>query len=168
MSLATTFRANIIANLAAALDHGTAQFPARLSKAFELANGTGLDQADLMFSDQRTLGPSTSEDLDLAGSLTDAFGNTISFARIKLLALFAAVANGDNLHVGAASLNQWATLFGAGTDLLVLRPGGAIIAFAPDATGYTVTAGTGDLLAIDNQDAGGSATYDIILVGASA
>jgi hypothetical protein len=39
---------------------------------------------------------------------------------------------------------------------------------APDATGYPVTAATGDLVTLTNSAAGTSVTYDVIIIGSSA
>lgn len=54
------------------------------------------------------------------------------------------------------------------SDIINIRPGGALILLAPDATGYAVTAGTGDLLRIANSAGSTSVTYDIILIGATS
>ncbi len=154
----------------AVLDLGTAQ--AQLSKSYtvDLANGTAAGQADRTFHDTRTLAASANEDLDLAGVLTDAFGATLTFARIKALIVSASAGNTNNVIVGGAAPNQFLTSVGAGTHTLILRPGAtlALMAGAADATGYAVTAGTGDLLRIANSGAGSTVTYDIAVVGASA
>lgn len=155
--------------LSTALDLGTASFPMSLSNAVSLTTGTTAGKADKAFSDRRTLAASGTEDLDLAGVLLDAFGAAITFARIKGILIKAATGNTNSVVVGAASSNQWATLLNT-TGTITLRPGGSFcaIAGAADATGWAVTAGTGDLLKVANSGAGTSVTYDIMLVGASA
>lgn len=125
-------------------------------------------QADRLFTDNRTLSASASEDLDLAGVLTDAFGATLTFARIKGLVIKAATANTNNVIVGNAASNGFITWCGGATNTVTVRPGGVFALWAPDATAYAVTAGTGDLLHIANSGAGTSVTYDVILIGASA
>ena len=133
-----------------------------------VTNGTGADQADLLWHDQRTLSASTSEDLDLAGSLTNSFGTTVTFARIKGIIVSAASGNGDNIQVGGAASNQFVNWVANSSDIINVRPGGTFALIAPDATAYAVTAGTGDLLKINNADSGAAATYDIYLIGATA
>ena len=135
--------------------------------SWTVANGTGADQADLVFRDQRTLAATTGEDLDLAGSLTDSFGTTITFARVKMLYVASAAANGDTIAVGGAAANQFINWVANATDIVNVSPGGAFMLFAPGATGYAVTAGTGDLLKIYNAHSA-EGTYDIVIVGASA
>lgn len=133
-----------------------------------LDSGTGAGKADLRFADTRTLAASATEDLDLAGVLTDVFGAALTFVRIKKLLIKAADANTNNVVVGAAAANPWTALLGA-TGTLVLRPGQAVgtMCGAADATCMAVTAGTGDLLKVANSAGGTSVTYDILIVGAS-
>ncbi|MFC9680003.1 hypothetical protein [Streptomyces sp. NPDC056948] len=165
----TVLAVSAFAELTTALDLGTARSPHSLSRSVSLSSGTGAGKADRVFSDRRTLAASGTEDLDLAGSLVDAFGATITFARIKGIIVAAAAGNTNNVVVGAASSNPWATLLGA-THTLTLRPGAfvAVGTGVADATGYAVTAGTADLLKVANSGAGTGVTYDIHIIGASA
>ncbi|WEH40796.1 hypothetical protein [Streptomyces sp. AM 2-1-1] len=152
-----------------ALDFGTATAPASVSRSVTLGSGTGAGKADRIFHDRRLLNASGTEDLDLAGALVDAFGATITFARIKGLVVTAATANTNSVVIGAASTNAWATLLNV-TGTITLRPGAAValMAGAADVTAYGVTASTGDLLKIANSGAGSSVSYDIVIIGASA
>lgn len=133
-----------------------------------LATGTGAGQADRLYAATRTIAPSTNEDLDLAGVLTDEFGVVITFARVKALFVQAALANANNVVVGAAAATQWATLLNT-TGTVTLRPDAGFMAWAgtTDATAYVVGAGTTDLLRVTNSGAGTSITYDIVIIGAS-
>ncbi|TCO64951.1 hypothetical protein [Actinocrispum wychmicini] len=139
------------------------------SKLAELATGTGVGQADKLWFDQRTLAAGANEDLDLAGVLADIYGQAVTFARIKALVVAAVVANTNNVVIGAAASNQWATLLGT-TGTVTLRPGAffAAVAGSTDATGYAVTAGTGDLLRVTNSAGGSTVDYEITIIGASA
>ncbi len=132
-----------------------------------LTSGTGADQADLMFADTRTLAASATENLDLAGSLTDAFGATLAFAKIKAIIVQAAAANTNDVVVGGAASNAFTGPLGGTDPTVAARPGGAIVLFAP-ATGWTVTAGTGDILKVANSSSGTSVTYSIVIIGTSA
>ena len=135
----------------------------------QLADGTAVGQADLVFSDQRQLAASTSEDLDLAGVLLDGFGTALTFVRVKALYVAAAAANTNDVVIGGASGNQWATLLNT-TGTVTLRPGASMMftAGVGDATGWAVTAGTGDLLQVENSAGGSTVDYDIVIIGASA
>lgn len=155
-------------DLSKALDLTTPQDQLVFRRSAQLADGVAAGQADIVFHDRRTVAGSGSEDLDLAGGLTDALGDPVTFARVKGLFISAAAANTTNVVVGNAVSNGWATLLNA-AGTLTLRPGAAVGAFAgvADATGWAVTAGTGDLLHIANGGAS-PATYDVVIVGASA
>ena len=74
------------------LDLSTAQDPVLVALLSTLANGTGSGQASQVFTDTRTLAGSATEDLDLAGSLTNAFGTTLTFTKIKAIIVRAAAA----------------------------------------------------------------------------
>lgn len=151
------------------LDLGTGTFSPDLAKTdFLLTNGTGANQADRLWADTRTINASSNEDLDLAGSLTDAFGATITLARVKLIYVKAAAGNTNNVVVGGAASNGLLNWVADATDKINVRPGGVLLLAAPDATAYAVTAATGDLLRIANSGAGTSVTYDIVIVGSSA
>lgn len=137
-------------------------------RGVHLSSGTGAGKADKVFHDQRTLAASATEDLDLAGVLTDAFGAVITFAKIKGLYISAAAANVNNVIVGAGT-TPWVTLLNS-TGTITLRPGASFGAMAgvADATAYAVTATTADILKIANSGAGTSVVYDIVIVGTSA
>jgi hypothetical protein len=90
MSLVTTITAGIRALLTGSADHGTPTADLQLSYSAALATGTGSSQADKVFSDQRTLAASASEDLDLAGGISDALGVTVTFAKVKAIMIKAA------------------------------------------------------------------------------
>lgn len=170
-----TLRANLsiaaVASLSAQLDLTLAAAPLTVTYLATLASGTGAGQADKMFSDTRTLTASSSEDLDLAGSLVDALGATVTFVKIKGLIVAAAAGNTNNVVVGgvAAGLAS-GPILPQTTGQVTLRPGAAfaVICGAADATGYPVTATTADLLHIANGSSGTSVTYDIIIIGTSA
>ena len=139
------------------------------SKQVNLTSGTGAGQVDRIFSDTRTITASSTEDLDLAGVLTDSFGATITFARVKAIMVTAASGNTNNVVVGAGT-NPWLTMLNS-TGTVTLRPGAGFMAWiggSTDTTGWAVTAATGDILKVANSSSGSSVTYDIVILGCSA
>lgn len=132
----------------------------------EYAQGTGATQADKVFADTRTLAASTTEDLDLAGSLLDINGLAFTPAKVKAIFIKAAAGNTNDVHVGGDA-NGLAGLFGAVADFIVIKPGGAFLWVAPSG-GLTVTAGTGDILQVANSGSGTGVDYSIVIVGATA
>lgn len=131
------------------------------SKSQTFTNGTAADQANMVWSDQRTLGASP-DDLDLAGSLTNAFGTTITFTSIKGIIVYAASGNSGDLTIGGDGTAPLAEWTGATTDTVIVKPGGMFALINPEADGYAVTATTADILQVSGTT---SDVYDIILIG---
>lgn len=168
MPLTSNFSLSISGSLTKAATLGTPTHNPTLSLAQALASGTGLNAADMLWDDVRTLNATTSENLDLSGTLVNGLGTTVAFARIRAIGIQLVTATaGYTLEVGGAASNQFATMFGTATDKLIIRAGGGVGILAPDATGYVVTAGTGDLLKINNPNAA-SIQYKIVIIGATA
>lgn len=149
-----------------AFDFQTPSGDFRFARPFNLTSGTGANQGDLVFADTRSVAASTNDDIDLAGSLTNTFGATITFARIKGMFIYSSPANVQNFSVGGGT-NPFINWIAGTTPTVVLRPGGLFAITAPDATGFAVTAGTGDILRVAN-GAGSTISYDICLIGSSA
>lgn len=167
MALVSKLTIEAVSTLTKTLDLASGTVPLTLKKLFNLADGTGANQADLVFHDTRTLAASATEDLDLSGILTDAYGVAISFVRIRGIFVAAASANTNNVLVGGAASNGFINWVSDVSDKIVVRPNGVFALVAPDATAYVVTGGTGDLLRIGNSGAGTPVSYDIVLIGAS-
>lgn len=137
-------------------------FPAEIV----IGSGTGSGQSDLAFWDNRSLSASASEDLDLAAGLNDAFGQSLTFVEVNGIYVKADADNSGNIIVGGASSNAFTGPFGAANDTVALAAGESFI-ITNMGTGWTVTAGTGDLLKVANSHAS-AAKYDIAIIGRSA
>lgn len=132
-----------------------------------LTPGTSSGNANLIFMDTRTLSASSTENLDLAGGLTDPLGATLTFVTVKAIYVSASSANTNNVVVGGAGSNTLLGIFSDATDKIIVKPGGVFMWVAP-ATGATVTTLTGDILLVANSSSGTSVTYDIVIIGTSA
>lgn len=165
------FDATLLLQLAAnyspttAFDFQSPTAPIPYGRQLAFTNGAGANQADRIFADRRVINASTNDDLDLAGVLTDAFGASLTFARIKGIIISSDSANVQNFSVGAGT-NPFINWISGTTPAIIVRPGGLFMTLAPDATGFAVTAATGDILRVAN-GAGSAITYDIVLIGAS-
>jgi hypothetical protein len=167
MPLDARLLVDLAATLTSALDLTTVQAPLPFKRQFSLTDGAGINQVNRMWSDERTLAASATEDLDLVGTLIDPFGQAITFARVKALFVAANPANANNVVVGGAASNGFTTWASGTTPAVIVRPGGLFALMAPDATGYAVTASTGDLLKVTNSGAGTSVTYQIVVLGSA-
>lgn len=168
MPLDTRLAMTLNAIATTALDLVAVSAPLRVARNVVLPHGTGANQADVSFSDQRTLAASATEDLDLTGTLIDAFSKAVTFARIKVLLVMAAPTNAHDVVVGGALANAFVNWVGAATDTVRVRPGGLLLLAATDAIGYPVTPDTGDALRMGNAGAGSQVVYEIVLIGTSA
>jgi hypothetical protein len=166
MALTSSIAGSITAKQTVTADAGTKSFPAAFSTSVSLTSGTGAGAADLIWSDTRTLGASGTEDHDLAGGVTDAFGTAITFATVKAIYVSAAAANTNNVVVGNGS-NPFLGPFGAGTHTIAVKPG-YVMLLGGGGAGYTVTAGTGDILTVTNSAGGTGVDYSIMVIGTSA
>lgn len=167
MTLVTTIEAAIEATLSSALDLAVATVPFDISKRITLASGTGANQADLVFADNRTIAASGNEDLDLAGVLAGPLGGTLTFVKVKAVLIRAAVGNTNNVRVTRPAANG-VPLFLAASDGIDVPPGGMFLFVAPGAAGVAVTAATGDLINVANSGSGTSVNYDVVIIGTSA
>lgn len=166
MPVTAEVRLSVSGHHTSPLDLGSANLPFTLAAALSLLSGTGANQADRVFTDQRTLNASATEDLDLAAVLIDAFGAAITFATIKAIFITAAEGNTNDVLVTRPAANG-VPLFTAVSSGLPVKPGGAFVWCCPG-TGVVVTPGTGDLITITNGGAGTPVTYDIVILGTSA
>lgn len=167
MTLSTKINLRLNADLQKALDLVTPK--ALLPFVYEVAltSGAGLNQANTVWSDRRTVLASTTDSLDLAGGgLLDALGDAFAPARIKGLFVKASSANTQNFTLGRPAANGVPWLSAAG-DSEIIVPAGLSAHVWPSAAGIVVTAGTGDLIDIVN-GAGSSISYDIVIFGASS
>lgn len=155
------------AELTSPLDLTTPTAALSVARQLVLAQGTGLGQADMMWSDTVTIAASGTQAVDLAGSLAGPFGGTLTFARIKMVVVAAVLGNTNNINVVRDGTNG-VPLFLALGDGIAVHPGGIFVWFAPSAAGAVVTPTTGDLLNLVNSAAGTPVTGDIVIVGASA
>lgn len=165
-TLSTSIKLDVVTSLINALDLGNVRNDQTYTKTISWATGTGANQADMLFHDQRTLASTIAEDIDLAGALTGPLGNTLTFARVKAIVIFAATANTTSLTV-SRNATTGAPFLSADGDAFVLTPGGLFVLTNPSATAIAVTATTDDTINIAN-GSGANATYDIIVIGASA
>lgn len=159
-------QSNLIVKLAATLsssaDLATGKSELDYQKSMPLANGTGADQANQVWHDTRTLADGANETLDLNASLTNQFGESVTFTKLKLILI--KNKGTTTLSVGAAATNQFVAFVGSATDVVKVPGGGMLVLTAPDATGFAVAAGSTDNLKITNA-AGAACDYDIVLIG---
>ena len=135
------------------------------SFSLSLADGTTANQVNRVYHKRLSL-TTTPTDIDLSGSLTDAFGNALVF--VEIVAIF--VKNNSStaaevVQVGgdAAALVGWV---GAANDYLNVPAGGCMAAVNPRDPAWAVTATTADILQL--VAASGTPTADVMVLGRNA
>lgn len=168
MTLQAELRAVFQATQTGANDFGGPSFVPAINKILQFASGTAANQADILWGDERTISASSSENLDLAGVLTDAFGAAVAAVELVAILIIANAANTNNVVVGGAASNA-VPLFGGTLGTISVPPGGFFYAAGPGAAGLcTVTPSSGDILKVANSAGGTGVTYQIIILGRTA
>lgn len=164
-SLTITVSGAVTWNLVSDLDLSDPSDKATLSYTDSIANGTSADQATKVWHDLGTIASGGSAAIDVAGSLTDAFGNALVFTKIKgIMIKNLGVASGSTYTEtsGENIILSTSTLLGADTEG-ILEPGGLYLFTSPK-VGSAVTATTADTITMTR--AGSSTvTYQIVIWG---
>lgn len=159
-----------------ALDQSTTKDEDQTKYEKSLTFGTGNDQVDEMWHDRREVTPSTgTDDIALFGGLVNAFGETITFAKIKQIIIvnlgeedgsggFTETA-GEDLLVGNSGVDAFNDLFN-GVDASVIKIGsGDVFLISNKLAGFTVTSTTADTLRVLHDGSTKDITYDITIIG---
>jgi hypothetical protein len=166
MTLTTRANLRLTTDLRNSLDLVTPQALQQFVYDLTLTSGVGLNQANVIWSDRRTVNASTTDSLDMAGSLTDALGQAFTPARVKAIGLKLPSNAAQNVALTRPASNGVPFLTAAG-DSIPVAPGGLALLVWPTAAGIVVTASTGDLIDVVN-GAGSAVTYDIVIIGGSS
>ena len=178
MDLATTLRLTLTCTATKTADlSGTPSSTPSLTLSDTLADGTAADQANIVYFDSGTMIADADLSLDLSGTLSDVYGDTITALRVKAIAIKNTSTTASILKVGGGTADAGTNAFAswlhrtgtsaAGSEGVLVRPGGVFLLWAPDATAYAVTAGTGDILMIQEQSTL-AAAYEVMIVLATA
>ena len=100
-------------------------------------SGTGTNQMNVIISESVSLTNAESRTIDLAGGVTDSFGDVTTFTTVRFLCLVADEDNADPVIMGASGEDAWATWCGDTNHTVTIRPGGILLLTAPD-SGYTI------------------------------
>lgn len=152
----TTFAGNMVLNLSGTYSKtpglGSLSYQPSINTTFKPTNGTANGQADLLYDKEHTIAAGADLDLDLAGALVDAFGDTLAMVEACMVALVADVANDADLVVGGHPTAEAQLWFSGAGDKSKLAAGAVELHTHPGA-GWPVTAGTADMLRINNPGA---------------
>lgn len=129
-------------------------------------SGTATNQVDVKLCLHDTIPASGADTFDLAGARTTEFGDTVTFAKIKVVSVKAAATNTNDVWLGGAAANRFDTAL-KDSSVVAIRPGYMFQLWGPG-TGYTVTASTGDKLLFKNSAGSTPVVFDVCLGGTSS
>lgn len=156
-------------NFVNVLNTGNSSQPGAMSFSGALVDGTGAGAANKIYPNQLTISPSATTSIDLRTFVDAVYGGTIDMSKVKLMwfHLLSATEGGtacSGITVGG-NANAFSDWLGAANDKIKVANGGCFLLSCPDANGYAVTANTGDVLDITNDDASLSAKVNILVIG---
>ena len=130
------------------------------SKSYPYANTGAVNTVSKFYVNQLSLAAAGSTTIDLAGSLADPFGDTITFTKVRYIYIELVLddtKDSTGIEIGGGS-NLFGTFFSlSGTSPVAkikLQRGGNFQLVAGSGDGYDVTAGTGDILTLTNNAQG--------------
>jgi len=131
----------------------------------QFSEGSGTDQLGQWWYDETRSLDTTSEDLDLNGTLTPVVdGTTLGLNNVKVLVIKNRdVDAGDTLLLKQGASASATTILGGTGPTLTIGPGGFLILVTPQ--GYALTAGSADTIAMQATD---TSTYQIFVAGDNA
>jgi hypothetical protein len=132
-------------------DFGAVSRLLRLSQVYQFTEGTGDNQAQAPLTDTRTLAGSANEDLDLLALLPDVIAPAVTPTKLRLLALLADEANGNNIVFKPAASNGFVGPFGGTLPTFTLKPGGMFMFIEPLGAGWPLD-GTHKSINVANSD----------------
>ena len=135
-----------------------------ISAGISIATGSGAEQANQSFLKEYTPAQFGVTTIDLFGSITNAFGDTISLLKIKALV----IANKSLTHslvIGGA-----ASPIMSGTNTITLPPattqGPSMLALVGNGLGWTVTNTSADALVLtDGGEDTNAGQFDVLVIG---
>jgi hypothetical protein len=112
--------------------------------AISYSDGVAAQQANAVYQNQLALTAGLMN-VDMSGVLTDQYGTLLTPVRVKGL-VFQNNSVSNNMVIGAGT-NPWIGFLNA-TGTITLPPGAWFALATPDAIGFTIVAGTGDILKV--------------------
>jgi hypothetical protein len=135
------------------------------AKRYDFKHGTGAQQCNQVWEDNDgQIAASGTANIDLSSATTtDDYGDPVAFTALKYVRIQNTSSNlGTTLRIGGGT-NAWAGPLGA-TNTYDLKPG-EVQWIDLTAAGWAVTAGTADILRIQNLDGVNAAKYAVHLAG---
>lgn len=158
MAIVTTMPADMRVAIqeAVAGKPGVMGFLKNFNNAIDGANETGAAKATKMYAGRKTGSNADTESMDLAGSLVGVDGEACVFTKVHAIYVKADAP----VAVGGAASNAFTGPFANASDIVNVAAGETFL--VTNDAGWTVTAGTGDILKFALAADG---AFDVIIIG---
>lgn len=134
-------------------------------KAF--TDGDDVDKAEVVFHDEYSLTASGTQALDL-GALVDAFGNTITFEKVKMIIVRnMSTTAGDLVKLGPGT-NAHTQILGGTAPFINIPPGGCFAWCDPSDDATNITPSTDDDLLLTELGGASTVLVRVTIVGTKA
>ena len=129
----------------------------------DFTDGSGDDQAELIYKAALSIGPGASQTLDMFSGLSDTYGDSLSFATVKAFVIYNNSAS-QTLTIGSGTypLTPWSNI---STSTLTIEPSGSFLYISPH-DGYAVATGSAQNFHFEN-DAGATCAARLFILGTS-
>ena len=134
-----------------------------------IANGTSVDQADILWHDSRSVASGGNDDLDLTALTRSIFSNTVTtnFVKVKaILIIHTSTTTGEKLNLDSSVTNGFTGPFESSITSKASVGADSPLLLASLKDGWA-TGGSNKVLRVHNGGAA-SATYKIFILGTSA
>ncbi len=164
MTLTAKILLQILATESSSSDLSSTTRVTNVSRTINFANGTGENQAEIVWSDSRTIAADDGDILDFGAGLADDRGS-VEFTAIKAIY----IRNTGTVPLSWLSLadpEDWGSgpLQASESEGLQIAAGGVMLLTNPSAVGWIVDNGDEQLQFINHSETT-AAAYDIILIG---
>jgi hypothetical protein len=133
--------------------------PVNATPSITYSNGAGANQANQFYQATRTFS-GTTDAITVDATNKDSYGTTLAMVRVKAIFIQNTSTHNQTFFGGS---NALVGPLGA-TSTVTLPPGGFACFATPDATGWTVTASTADVI---NATGTNADTYNIVILGST-
>jgi hypothetical protein len=166
MTVELSSRLAIKGALTTTRDAGDAGVAISEVSSYDIADGTGADQANAIYVDDFSIAASGTLAIDLSGSLVDPNNNTKAFTAVKEILIKADITNTNNLVYGNAATNQFIGPTASATHTVAIKPGARWnVTDGYSAAGWPVANGSTDNILLTNSAGGTAVTGTIVIIG---
>jgi len=138
------------------------QIPVLLS--WTHATGTNANQMTQLWRSRQSLVASGTNSHNIAGGITNAFGEALTITTVRFFAVVVDDAQGNGVEVGGAATQPFSAWAGDATDTVLVIPGGLFMTVAPTKAAFAVS--TNSYIQVKNSGTN-AISYDVWVGGSN-